>query len=107
VREVGAGLRSRRRRRKIELPSHMTKGDSSKILLGARMEVVTDAKGNYLLHPTLHYTEFPEGSGRKEIGPMVVFEKHWKAHPNLKIRASSWDICSQYHVVMIQSYRYP
>jgi hypothetical protein len=64
VREVGVGLRSRRRRRKTgELPSHMTKVLIENSAGGSKgWEVVTDAKGNYLMHPTLHYRRFPLGN---------------------------------------------
>jgi hypothetical protein len=43
---------------------------------------------------------------RKEIGAWSSFEKYWKQHyPNLKIRASSEDICSECHIVAIR-YKY-
>ncbi len=65
-----------------------------------------DVKGLYTRTPQPYDTEFLEGSERKEINAWGTFLNYWKEkYPNLKIRASSEDICSECHIVAIR-YKY-
>ena len=67
---------------------------------------MTDARGTYTRSPRPYDDEFLAGSSRKEIGAWGSFLSYWKEkYPNLKIRASSEDICSECHIVAIR-YKY-
>jgi hypothetical protein len=107
VRELtGMGLRAGEEE-KIELPTHMTKRGLYKQFCWQRgWNLVSDAKGNYTKTPRPYDTEFLDGSERQEVNAWSTFENYWKIkYPNLKIRASSEDICSECHIVAIR-YKY-
>jgi hypothetical protein len=76
---TGVGLRAGEEE-KIELPrTHMSKRGLNK-----------------QFSPRPDDTEFREGSQRKEVNAWSTFENCWKeTYPNLKIRASADDICSE------------
>jgi hypothetical protein len=104
VRELtGIGLRAGEEE-KIELPTHMTKrGLYRKFCWERGWKLVSDSKGKYTRTHRPYDTEFPEGSEREEIGAWSSFEKYWKEkYPNIKIRASSENICSECHIVAIR-----
>jgi hypothetical protein len=63
-------------------------------------------QGIYTCSPKPYSTEILEGSEHKEINARGSFLNCWKEkYPNLKIRASSEEICSECHVVTI-CYKY-
>ena len=103
---TGVGLRAGEEE-KIELPTHMTnRGLYKQFYWQQGWRLVSDVKGNYTCSPRPYDTEFLEGSQCKELTAWSSFENYWKdKYPNLNIRASSENICSECHIVVI-CYKY-